>query len=263
MIELCASSRIYAGYSLETALAEIARVGFRAVDLWAVPRVCVHVDPLQDDAERIRRLLDSFGLRPAALSLYGSDVTRALAGIDFAAALGAEVVVTGAGVRSLDEAIEYLKPLARRAEARQIVVAPENHLNSPLESLAEMTGLFDALDGRCGSSLGITYAPPHSFACGEDPDKVILALGKRVALFYPWDVPRGYRKGSREVFWSNPDDQLPGQGSLDFTRMFASLRDVGYSGVASVVWQGSRDWELPRITTALRAASDFLVRHIG
>ena len=211
MIELCASSRVYAGYSLETALAEIARVGFRSVDLWAVPRVCVHVDPLQDDAERIRRLLDDFGLRPAALSLYDSDVTRSLAGIDFAAALGAKVVVTGAGVRSLDEAIEYLKPLVRRAEARQVVVAPENHLNSPLESLAEMTGLFDALDGKCGeSSLGITYAPPHSFACGEDPDKVILALGRKVALFYPWDVPLGYKKGSRESFWSNPDQQLPG-----------------------------------------------------
>ncbi len=263
MIELCASSRMYAGYSLETALAEISRVGFRAVDLWAVPRVCVHVDPLQDDAGRIRRLLDDFGLRPAALSLYDSDVTRTLAGIDFAAAIGAQVVVTGAGVRSLDEAIEYLTPVARRAEARQVVVAPENHVNSPLESLAEMTGLFAALDGKFGErSLGITYAPPHSFACGEDPDKVILALGRRVAFFYPWDVPRGYKKGSRASFWSNPDEQLPGRGCLDFDRMFASLRDVGYSGFASVVWQGSRDWELPRITTALQAASDFLLQHI-
>jgi sugar phosphate isomerase/epimerase len=262
MIELCASSLIYAGYSLETALAEIARAGFRAVDLWAVPRLCVHVDPLQDDAERVRRLLDNFGLRPAALSLYGSDVTRALAGIDFAAALGASVVVTGAGVRSLDEAVEYLKPLIRRAEARQVVVAPENHVNSPLEFLAEMNGLFDALDDRRGHSLGITYAPPHSFACGEEPDKVILALGQKVAFFYPWDVPRGYRRGSRESFWSNPDGQLPGSGCLDFARMFASLRDVSYSGFASVVWHGARDWELPRITTALREASDFLLNHI-
>ena len=262
MIELCASSLVYAGYSLETALAEISRAGFRAVDLWAVPRLCVHVDPLQDDAERIRRLLDNYGLRPAAISLYGSDVTRALAGIDFAAAIGARVVVTGAGVRSLDEAIEYLKPLIRRAEARKVIVAPENHVNSPLELLAEMTGLLSALGDRREGSLGVTYAPPHSFACGEEPDKVILALGQRIAFLYPWDVPRGYRKGSRASFWSNPEEQLPGRGCLDFARIFSCLRDVGYSGFASVVWHGARDWELPRITATLREVSDFLLQHV-
>jgi sugar phosphate isomerase/epimerase len=260
MIELCASSLIYAGYSLETALGEIARAGYRAVDLWAAPRMCVHVDPLQDDAARVRRLLDEHGLRPAALSLYGSDVTRALAGIDFAAALGAKVVVTGAGVRSLAEGIEYLKPLTRRAEARKVVVAAENHVDSPLELLAEMSGLLQALDGRREGPLGIAYAPPHSFACGEEPENVILGLGKRISFFYSWDVPTGYRRGSRARFWSDPYGQLPGSGSLDFDRIFAALRDVGYSGFASVVWHGALDWELHRITSTLRAAADFLHR---
>ena len=212
MIQLCASSLIYAGYSLETALAEIARVGFRAVDLCAMPRVCVHVDPLQDDAERIRRLLDDFGLRPAALSLYGSDVTRALAGIDFAAALGAPVVVTGRCVRSLDEAIEYLKPLTRRAEARQVVVAPENHVNSPLESPRgddrPHPCLRRPVATRSASPTRLRTRSPAA----RSPIRSSSRSAEKVAFFYPWDVPRGYRRGSRERFWSNPDDQLPGRG---------------------------------------------------
>jgi len=133
-------------------------------------------------------LLADFGLRPAALSLYGNDVTRALAGIDFAAAIQAPLVVTGAGVSGPAEAIGYLGPLLKRAATRGVLVAPENHVNSPFESLAEIEGLLSSLDSP---HLGVAYAPPHSYACGESPDVVIQALGSRLVFFYSWDIPQG------------------------------------------------------------------------
>lgn len=259
MIRLSASTLMYAGYPLETALRELSIAGIRAVDLWAAPRLCLHVDPLADDPAVIRRLLDDFGLLPAALSIYGSDVTRALAAIDFAAAIRAPVVVTGAGVRSLAEAIGYLGPLVKRAASRNVIVAPENHIDSPLESLAEMQGLLVALDSP---SLGITYAPPHSYACGECPEIVILALGSRLVFFYPWDIPQNYRRGSRESFWSDPEGQMPGRGGLDFDVIFRALRGIGYTGYANLVWHGSRDWELQEITSAICVAARFVAKFL-
>jgi sugar phosphate isomerase/epimerase len=251
---------MYAGDSLETALRELAAAGFGAVDLWAAPRSCQHVDPLTDDPDRLCQLLADLGLRPAALSVDGSDVTRTLASIDFAAAIKAPVVVTGAGARALPDVATHLRPLLKRAAARGVVVALGNRTNTALESLAELQDLLSALDAP---SLGIAYAPAHSYVCGESPEIVVQALGARIAFLCAGDVPPRFHRGSRESFWVEPEGQVPGAGCLDFASILRALRQAGYQGYADVVWFGAESWDLPRITAALRSAARFLAGYLG
>ncbi len=258
MIQLCAPTLLYAGYPLETALRELARAGFQAVDLWGAPRLCPHVDPVGDDPARLRQLLSEFGLRPATLSLHGSDVTRALAGIDFAEAIGAPLVVASVAAESLGEVGDYLRPLLKRAAVRSVGVAVENHAGSPLQSLAEMRELLSAMSSP---HLGIAYAARPSLARGEPPDAVIRALGPDVALFYACDAPPGYRHGSRELLWSDSADQAP--GDLGLPAAFEALHEVSFCGYADIICRGPEGWDLPRITASLRAASRLVASHLG
>ena len=71
MFELGIEILPYHDYPLEVSLREIRRLGFTAVNLWSSRApLAHHVNP-GDDPGAIRALLDRYGMRPTALTMYG------------------------------------------------------------------------------------------------------------------------------------------------------------------------------------------------
>ena len=83
----------YHDYPLETSLAELARLGFKEVNLWtsAAP-LAHHVNP-GDDVSAILAVLEKYRIKPCGLTMYGKTQAEMLERIDFAAELGIDTVI--------------------------------------------------------------------------------------------------------------------------------------------------------------------------
>lgn len=130
------STMAFDGYSLETALDELAALGVRFVEPASVDKVFQHLveaDFCGARAAWLRSHLEARQQRCHSLSAH-MDLTQAdsldrfVRRIEFAAAVGASIVNSIAGpTASLDGFRRNIPALAKRAEALGITIALENH----------------------------------------------------------------------------------------------------------------------------------------
>ncbi len=130
------SSVAFDGYSLETALDELAGLGVQHVEPSSVDRVFQHLveaDFCDARAAWLRRELEARGLACHSLSAHmdltqPDSVERFTRRLDFGAAIGAAIVNSIAGPTSgLPGFRRNLPTIARRAHDRGLVIALENH----------------------------------------------------------------------------------------------------------------------------------------
>ena len=140
------STTAYDGYSIEVALEQISRLGYRYVELAAIKGVIEHIRPEDFNDNYIRHLKDvmsEYDLLSISFSghvdLTDEDILPVFKKrMDFAKKIGAKIINTNAGPRE-ELAIFYRNAaaIAEYAKDLGIVVALENHgdiINSGKES---------------------------------------------------------------------------------------------------------------------------------
>jgi len=133
---LAANTSAYAGYDLEVALAHIAAIGYRRVEIAAMVGLVEHVT--QDrltaaEAKRIRGLLRAHGLETVAFSAHlflarEGAAEAFLPRLEFAKELGAEIVNTKAGDPAfMATFLRNMEILLKHAERLGLKIGLETH----------------------------------------------------------------------------------------------------------------------------------------
>jgi sugar phosphate isomerase/epimerase len=256
-MKLSVSSLLYIKYPRREAFASLQRLGVAYVDLWDHPGFGSHVSVTADDSVAVRADLADYGLKPSAVSLYSAEVEKIKAGIDYAAKIGAPLVVVGFSGGNEEQFADFLRPLAETARNHGVALGVENHVDTPADSIDRLNRLSELVPG-----LAYCYAPPHSVYMGEDQQRNITALGERLGMFYLWDCPWGatgltwFRKNWNQL----PEEQFPGRGKLtpQFPALLETLKAIRFAGSLNLLVHGSADWPVAKIESHVRTSLRFL-----
>ena len=231
------------GPNLEEGLDWAARNGFRFVEFGADYGPDALAEWTDARAEHVRRTCyerDLFltihtlsGVNVAEFSPFLTEAVDAYlaANIDLAAKLGANVIVH-AGIHfshQLDlrrqASLEHLQRAVAHAEAKGVLLLLENLNFEPDEAEVHYLGhsveeLRDCFDALPSPSLKWGFVPNHAHLLPDDFDSFLDAFGvDRIGMVLVADC-----RGTVE------EHLVPGDGTLDFKRLFERLEGSGYSG---------------------------------
>jgi L-ribulose-5-phosphate 3-epimerase len=254
---LAGHTNSYHTYGFEEALAGIAAAGYKHVELSAVPGWTEHVD-LDDDPDAVRRRLAEHGLEAVSLSGHSDLTTRdglehGIKAVRWAAAYGIPIMNSAVGGhQSADENetafLENVGELADAADDAGIVVALEIH--GDIMASSEVTMPLIEKIGR--DSIKVNYDTANvEFYSGERAVDDLPKITSQLAHVHLKDTVGG--RGN----WNFP---AVGDGTVDFERVLAILREAGYTGPYSVEieFQGEPWPSLDEVNDAMRRSYDHL-----
>ncbi|GBC99945.1 hypothetical protein HRbin17_02478 [bacterium HR17] len=261
MSDIGCSSLLFAGHDRATTLRALRDVGMSSVDLWSIPNWVEHVRLDSDDPHGVADEVRQAGLSVCALSLYTNDPQRLRKGVEFAAQLGAQMVVNSAQGRTWDELAEFLCPALDAAAQTGVKVAVENHTDTLLDSsdrAVEFCRRFPA------DLVGIAFAPPHAVVVGERPNEWVHRFAERILLLYLWDVAPHNRGLAwwRRRWHEFPAEQFPGNGIADFRALSDAVRVSGCNAEKVICLHGTERWSVAELQAHLQATLQFL-REVG
>jgi sugar phosphate isomerase/epimerase len=203
-----------------------------------------HSFSLEDDPFEMKDVLDQYGVKLSGLSAHCPlmrpevSVPYLERAIRFAAVVGAPVINTDEGIRprwvSMDEAFPIMKytltRVMRIAERYGIRVGIEPHqaITRSTAGLLRITTLVDS------PMLGVNYDTGNAFLAGEDPYQALQAVGKRLVHIHAKDISTEQAERERGKVTGTPVGCACGDGVINWERVIAILRDLGFSGVLSV-----------------------------
>ena len=254
-MKLSFSTNAYTRFSIFEAVRRIAGAGYAGVEILAD---APHLFPLtfrESDADRLATLLSETGLKPASINAntatgyYGRefweplfepslanpveaerrwrmDYTRRC--IELAAHLGCPSVSITSGrmvpgiapEASLDLLKESLRELLPFAQSHAVRLGIEYEPGLIIENCLELAALLDDLESPY---LGANLDLGHSRVLEEDPETVLKILRKKVFHVHLEDIA-----GIRHYHL------IPGEGDMDFDRLFRLLELHGYGGFVTV-----------------------------
>ncbi len=269
-------------FSFTVTMDGIARLGFRAVNLWAsAPPLAHHVDVARDDPSVIVRELSRRGLDACGVTMYGKPAEEIAEGIRFASAVGAGRVIFDCEANFSDFIGRFLPSLLSLAEREAVDICIENHLTVPftadfeggghegerweegVDSFEQIKRLVTELDHP---NLKICVAPAHLWVMNESVIEVSTWLleRKKLGYYYVWDASRQYRRGEDGLNFGPGEEQLPRLGgTLDHGVILRQLSSLGYSGYAALKCHGTAGWPYAKVVTLLEQSRDHLRKTAG
>lgn len=232
------------GSAYEQGLAEVAELGFRAVEPpWRWARAW------EDDPSRFAKTLSDRGLRVSAMygtsELFGDgDVTGAVAEYvrvgEFLSSIGVDTMVFGPAMmpRSseplddsrLERGASILDQAARQVAQLGVRCCLHPHLWSELEREEDIEGILERTDPRL---VGICVDTAHLAGAGIDLADFIHRHGNRCWHVHLKDLRRGgerrYRPKDAPAGSLLPFCEL-GQGEIAWDEVFSALEDIAYHG---------------------------------
>lgn len=218
-------------------------IGVHGVQLRAVD---TEIDPRElspSGREELADYIDSFGFDLSALSgelggfidssTVDERVSRARAMLDLCVELRAPLLVTDAGAipeansSAFDVVFGAIRELAENAVARDVRVA----LSTGMEDIAKLTVFVQQVKSE---GLRINYDPAALCRRGFDPLAQVKSAGALVAHVHARDAARG------EPFAPGAERPLS-KGDAQMEDAIAILRECGYDGYLSVVWDRDED----------------------
>jgi sugar phosphate isomerase/epimerase len=248
---------------LEMALAWIAQLDFRRIDLGALPGVCNHVphELTPWAVASVAATVCQSGLRVRSINADIGDLNRPLdsdgraardahldALLSLAKATRSPAVVLPCGaldhspVRSLDDDLDLVAAELARASERAAAVGVQIwteslHFHRLCFEMDRARALADRL---AGTDVGIVMDFSHIVASGGDPLQFIDLFGPRISHVHIRDA----RPGNINL--------SVGRGAVDFEVGLKALADCGYTGqfALELETRDIEDHERPAATAA-------------
>ena len=212
--------------------------------------------------------------------------------IEFAGALGIEKVITSTGinkaieegiydrdpavkdrgnmirripVRSMDAFVDTFGPLVELAEKSNVKLCFEN---CPLMgNIAISPVMWQRIFERLPSDkLGLAYDPSHLVWEMIDPYSPIEEFGDKIFHFHAKDTAIDRAQLARTgiltdfSWWTY---RIPGRGELDWQRIFALLKKIGYDGTIRIEHEDA-DYEgsLDKVAEGILASRSYLQQYL-
>ena len=244
------STLLFRSLSLDDALKELARTELTYVDLWATPGVLEHIVPGRDAPGDVKALVEDLNLRPSSISAYGAFGNELVARLEFAAAIGAPLVIGTAPVREYErrEAADDVRALGRAAQDLGVTLALANQVGTWLDEPAEIASFLDDV-GHPRVQLSLT--PPHVRLASTTLRAVADAADGRVGHTCLWSVSSAMRDADN---LGPAEDQAPGHGTVDFGSLTTMLDERNYFGMFTFIWGSTEDVSADETVAAIAAA---------
>lgn len=254
MIRLAFSTNAFKKSTLAEAIAAIAQIGYRGVELMAdVP----HAHPTTFTTEerlKIKNQIESLGMQVSNVNAFTHfadgdtyhptwieddpakreiRIAHTIACVDIAAQFGAKSISLQPGGPTIGTSISPalagerfavgLRRVLPYAKQHNITLAVEPEPGLFIETAAEYLKFKEEFFSdetlvRMNCDIG------HLFCVGEDPAAVIRAMAQQIAHVHLEDI------GKNRVH----QHLTPGKGVIDFRSIFAALNDIGYTNWATV-----------------------------
>lgn len=263
-MKLCCGSNLYASHSFETALREMAEIGFRYVDIWSCPAICNHIDPDRDTVTGVKALLKKYDMTAISMSLFLMPEEERIKRMEFASQLDIPVVIwEPAPSVDWNDNMTNLNPCAVPFGAdrgtfqeymdslrKHLAIATRLNLKIGIEvphcyTLNEYLFQIYRTDQEI-SEAGFTYiiAPSHCSARGYEAEDVYQMVSpERVYMLYLWDVKKDFTFPASDRSFGTGQEQLPGGGQRDFAKQISNYKKLGYQGWYNISVHGTEGWE--------------------
>lgn len=234
--QLAINSNTYHGFSLEEAVKGASRAGFKQIELAAVKDHTAHVLPemLTKEINDVKALLRQYGMKCIGLGAHSNvmreeGVENLLDSIDLAVEFDCSYVITATGDAHGDKDViedesalmNNLIPIIDKCEKYNKTLVLETHGNNyatgvSLKKLAK--SLKDRVKINYDTGNVIFYGNQLPYDdLNESADYVeFIHLKDKRGAYNEWDFP------------------AIGDGDLDFSRIFETLKNANYQGPISV-----------------------------
>ena len=112
-------------------------------------------------------------------------------------------------------------------------------------------GVASFLDDVGHPRVQLSLGPTHAQLVGVPLRDLADAAGNRIGHAYLWSFPNG-AKSYADL--GDGDDQIPGNGGVNFRALTQLLEERNYTGMFTFMWQGTEGWSLSRIADGLARA---------
>ena len=244
------STLLFRSLSLGDALTALAQTELTYVDLWATPGVLEHLDPMRDSPGDVKAQVEDLNLRPSSISAYATFGNDLVARLEFAAAIGAPLVIGTAPMREYErrEAADDVRALGRAAQDLGVTLALANQVGTWLDEPAEIASFLDDV-GHPRVQLSLT--PPHVRLASTTLRAVADAADGRVGHTCLWSVSPAMRNADE---LGPAADQAPGRGTVDFGALTSMLDERNYFGMFTFIWGSTDDVPAEETVAAIAAA---------
>lgn len=246
-MRLSTSSIHFMQLPIEQACAQIAELGFEAIDIWSAHENCPHLDDVAErlGPEGLRKLLAKHRLKLLGFSVYRGGYARYA---ELLGKAGGGVAIQGSTgpcepnelSAKMRHYVDGLKPVVELAEAHDSYLAIENHGYALLNSLDSLKAFVQT---NTSPRLGIALAPYHIQGLNASVPEAIRICGDQLFFFYAWQRQEGAK-------------QLPGVGSTDMRPWIQALAEIRYRGYVNPFMHGHPKTEV--MSKNLAVARDYL-----
>ena len=244
------STLLFRSLSLDDALTALAQTELTYVDLWSTPGVLEHLDPMRDSPGDVKAQVEDLNLRPSSISAYATVGNDLVARLEFAAAIGAPLVIGTAPVREYErrEAADDVRALGRAAQDLGVTLALANQVGTWLDEPAEIASFLDDV-GHPRVQLSLT--PPHVRLASTTLRAVADAADGRVGHTCLWSVSPAMRDADD---LGPAADQAPGRGTVDFGALTTMLDERNYFGMFTFIWGSTEHVPAEETVAAIASA---------
>lgn len=254
-MKLAYSSNAYMRFPVDEAIARIAALGYEGIELMFDTPHAWPEDVKPGDIDALRTALDRHGLTIANVNAFMMNkigdprqpywhpswiepdlnyrqirIDHTIRSLTLARQVGAKHISTEpggpiAGEHEREAAmrtfVEMLKPVLDHAgrEGVKLLIEPEPGLL--IETLDQFLDLRSRIDHPY---LGLNYDVGHMYCVSEPLGETIRRLGPRIDHVHVEDI------AATRVH----HHLVPGDGAIDFSEVFTTLREIGYDGWVTV-----------------------------
>ncbi|HSI83950.1 MAG TPA: sugar phosphate isomerase/epimerase [Candidatus Methylacidiphilales bacterium] len=239
-MKLGANSVLFGGHDLEVAFRVLKAAGYDGIEISAINGMSQHlvISEWRDYAPKVKRLAAEYDFPLLAMEQPNTDAAVMEEAFQAAVECGIPVINTGPGGKSgepgsLEQRIEVLGVLARRAEHYGVTLCVKAHVGNAIDNTETTLRALAAINSP---AFGCDMDPSHIYRAGENPVEALRQVIHRVKHVHIRDCT------ARTQGPGKPEQQANGRGSIDLAGYLRVLHENGYTGAVNLEVIGARDY---------------------
>lgn len=248
-LQLGCSTILYGGYSLNTAVQRIAKVGYKAMELCAISGMAPHfsADRLKAEIVAVKALAAQNGLVIESVGGSGNlgDADRFKRLLDAAVAVGAPAVTTGStGKAGLEgdfiDAVKHVQRLIPHAKSVGVKISLKPHVGAAVNNTSTALRFMKEMDAE---AVGLNWDASHIWRTPDKEDPIVS-----LRTLAPYVISLRIRDTlNREQSIGSVATQIPGGGALPLAEIAKEMAKVPQANYVVVEIVGTKDFPLEEV----------------